>query len=261
MTTAISRGDLVQAAIDLDHDIDDAMRSFVELGTKLIEMRDTGLFRSLPNPFKEGEKFDTFEEYCAAKGQIGKRYARTLIRSSLAYKALDFEGTNSALKPTAETHARVLADNVVVFDTRAPDTGTGHRGGERHPVPIGVTNHEQLNEIWDKVAAKYQKAHKADPRRKLTATFIYDALPSGMQHAESPTVQTKDPRWIAKVPRAGQKLIDLIGYPDHMTLDDLNALAESEAWTQDSLDGIRALLKKVDGYVKDIRDLISRIRL
>ena len=253
MTTAIQRTS--PEAIELDHQIDDAMRSFVELGMKLMEMRDSGLYRQLPNPFKDGQNFTTFEEYAAAKGQIGKRYAAKLIRSSLTYRALGPNGSQSL--PTTERQVRVLAENVVVFDTEdrpLPD-GAGARA-----TTVGVANPDELATVWRKVADKYEKTHAKDPRRKLSATFIYDALPRQYQRGANPKIQIKDPRLIGRIQRNGQKFLDLIGYPDKWDLEEIKTAAEKESWSADDVAGLRDVLKDVTDYVSTFRAELAKYR-
>ena len=165
-TTAITKAK-VKEAVALDAAIDDGLRSFIELGALLMQMRDTGLYLCLP-----GENFTTFDEYTEAKKQIGVRHARHLIRSHITCNAL---GTNSSRSlPSSETHARVLCNNVVDFKTKVL---SHHESEGAAVVPVGVANTDELRDVWAGVSEDYAAACEDNPKTRMTAAFIYDSLP------------------------------------------------------------------------------------
>ena len=181
-TTAITKAK-AKEAVALDAAIDEAMRHFVELGALLMQMRDSKLYLCLP-----GENFTTFEEYAVAKKQIGLDYANKLIRASITQKSLvDHTNCMTVPMPTSESQVRVLANNVVEFETAENPSGG-------HPYPMTVANPDELRKVWADVSNDYSTACEDEPKPRMTAAFIYDSLPSEHQKATKKKKAKKLPK-------------------------------------------------------------------
>lgn len=83
--------------IDLEVAIDKGMRTFVEVGQALAEIRDSGLYR---------DGHATFEDYCAKRWNLDKPHAYRLIVASEISAGLVPMGTTT---PSSERVARELA--------------------------------------------------------------------------------------------------------------------------------------------------------
>lgn len=78
--------------------IENGLRTFVDVGTALLEIRDDKLYR---------KDFDTFEDYCRGRWGMVARRARQLIDASEAVRNLEM-GTIVPILPANEAQARPL---------------------------------------------------------------------------------------------------------------------------------------------------------
>jgi hypothetical protein len=83
--------------VELERTIETGMTTFVEVGSALMEIRDSRLYRV---------EYKTFEAYCREKWGITDRHARNLIAASSAATKLGETGT---MVPKTERQARPLA--------------------------------------------------------------------------------------------------------------------------------------------------------
>jgi hypothetical protein len=87
---------------DLEVVIDKGMRTFVEVGQALAEIRDSGLYRASNL---------TFEEYCAQRWGMSRRFAYNTIASSRVVCSIEHIATDTGerlLPPASEAVAREL---------------------------------------------------------------------------------------------------------------------------------------------------------
>lgn len=77
---------------DCEQRIEKGLRTFVEVGTALLRIRDERLYRT---------QYDTFEDYCRERWQMNRQRASQMIQAAGVSKILD----NG---PTTESHAREL---------------------------------------------------------------------------------------------------------------------------------------------------------
>ncbi|MGA2464998.1 MAG: hypothetical protein ABSH06_11685 [Thermodesulfobacteriota bacterium] len=84
--------------IRLETIIENGRKSFIEVGTALMKIRNEKLYR---------ETHRNFEEYCREKWGMTRRYANNLIAST---KVIENLGTIVPIQPTAESQVRPLTN-------------------------------------------------------------------------------------------------------------------------------------------------------
>lgn len=94
--TAIERAD-ADRLVELETVIDSGLRTFVEVGTALAEVRDSRLYR---------DHHETFEDYCRDRWNMSRFYAHRLIDAADVVTSLPIGNT---APPTNEAQARALA--------------------------------------------------------------------------------------------------------------------------------------------------------
>jgi hypothetical protein len=133
----------------------------VDAGLALARIRDGRLYR---------EEFDSFEAFCQAKWEYGRRYVNRLICAAQIFRKL---GTGSSLlKPERETQVRPLVglapEQVQLAWERAVQKATGGRITERL-VKKAVQELQLAGPA--KPVAKEQGPTKAERRRLIDDTF------------------------------------------------------------------------------------------
>jgi ParB family chromosome partitioning protein len=84
---------------ELESTIEYGLKTFVEVGTALAEIRDSRLYR---------REFRTFEEYCRERWQLSDRQALRLMKSAKTIGILSSNPTNWSSLPERESQARPL---------------------------------------------------------------------------------------------------------------------------------------------------------
>ena len=119
--------------IRLETIIENGRKSFIEVGTALMKIRNEKLYRTTHR---------NFEEYCREKWSMTRRYANNLIAST---KVIENLGTIVPIQPTAESQVRPLTDLPPQSTARSlvasrrdgtgreghGETREGHRGWDR----------------------------------------------------------------------------------------------------------------------------------
>jgi len=227
----------------LNQEIGELLGSFVPLGQKLIQMRDSGLYR------KGG--YPTFDDYVRQTWSIAARTARDVIQDSMIGMAIG--GGNSAVAITIQNHARLLAECKVaefLYENR-------EEGGK---VPVAVANPDDVQKVWKTVATKYTEAKKKDPDKKFSANFIASALP--------PKYKRNLPDRFLRVPgkklgKVGQIALSAGKVSDRIhdiDLDNLKELSVSEEWTSEKLNSMRRDLKSAADSIDKLRSALRGIR-
>lgn len=253
-----------EQAVDLDREIEGLLRDFIPLGQKLMEMRDSRLYRELPNP-ETGEAFGTFDEYVRVRVGMAKTEAYRTIRASLVGGVITMSPKGDAVSIRKE-HARLFSESqkageegIARFEYREEKLPQGGVA----KVPVAVANPDELREVWAEVARKYKAAFERakEKKPKLTVSFISRALPD--------KYQKKLPHPRRTPPKAGKAgaIIKLAGRLSDgirdLHFDDLERVkevAEKEGWTKSGLDEVRAAMKEVEDAVARARDVLGRIR-
>ena len=109
----------------LESVIDQGLKTFVEVGNALTEIRDKRLYR---------EVFGTFEEYCRDRWGFSRVHAKRLVNAAEVVKNITTEPIGSV--PATESQARPLArfapDDQVAIWQRAVETSNGHQPTGAH---------------------------------------------------------------------------------------------------------------------------------
>ena len=85
---------------ELETKISMGMKTFVEVGNALLEIRDNRLYR---------ESHKTFEDYCQEKWGMSRRHSNRLIQSASVINSLSQDlGPTGPIQPTSERQARPL---------------------------------------------------------------------------------------------------------------------------------------------------------
>jgi hypothetical protein len=107
---------------DCERVIASGMRTFVDVGTALAEIRDSRLYRAT---------HETFEAYCRGRWGMGKRYANYQIESARVATAL---GTIVPTTPATESQARPLTRLEPPQQVEAWKAATDKAAAEDRPV-------------------------------------------------------------------------------------------------------------------------------
>ncbi len=196
----------VETAEQLDREIRQFVRDFVDLGAKLIEMRDGQYYRHLP------QNFVTFEDYCKSVQGLSLTDARRKIKASLIYRAIEDSGVRCR---TPETLAQVEAIQPLVVFQESKRIVTTASGAKRTiGQPIGIKNPEKLVAQWkDTVRAFESDTRRAEEGRKrrpvLSAKYVRNKLPDEFKQTVdrrfdcNPVISTKNS--VAKLAAAIEK--------------------------------------------------------
>ncbi len=268
-TLTVDEKDEMEKAIKLDQEIESLLMDFIPLGIKLMEMRDSRMYRRLENP-ETGEPFATFEEYCREKRGIAKAQAERVIRGSLVagllagppkggpgFPRIDDE----TIVPTREAQVRLLADAQVPqfeYEDRSAEVGRNYK------VPVAVANPDEVRKVWGQVAKQYKEAFEGakEKKPKLNTTFIAKHLPDKykIKLANHPVMRMRTDK-SSMVIRDTGRLVELIEKSGLADFEKFKTLVEQEGWSKDRLLGARHAFKEIENVINKVRDCLGRIRI
>jgi hypothetical protein len=119
--------------------IDRSLRSFVDIGDALLEIRESRLYR---------DEHTTFERYCQARWNITKSRANQLISASRLVENLENEDANGVL-PSSESVARELqrADADRQHDVWSQAVSSAPRGANNEAVVTARHVRETIEQL------------------------------------------------------------------------------------------------------------------
>lgn len=178
----------------LEKRIGDGIRYFIDTGLALKKIRDSRLYR---------ENFDTFEEYCQNKWQMGASNGHYLIASASVASNLEGE------KPLKASHAHVLGK--LPEDTRQEAWEEVLRRSE-------LQNEGKITaDLVEEIVLGYQL--------KLFSKTLGDAVEVGSLSLDKATVLEGE---LKRLPEKYAEAVDAYGYVDPMALRALRALEKDQ---------------------------------
>lgn len=255
-------------AAELDKRIRSRMLTFVELAKDLMEMRDSEGWKTLDG-FNEN---NTFEEYVRTVQDLGARYARQIIRSSMVFNAIT-KGATGSVSPESERQCRIIADKVARFVVKKVH---GSKPGQAPPVSI--SNPDEVRQAWDVVLKKYreyvdrvqaenQAILEANPEAKvklplrLSSTRVYEALPKKYTGGDRMIKRNTDQRSFMKCCRLINELTDMVERFQLTDLQALKAIAAKEAWAKHEKANFRQLLSDVVEVAEQVMEGLKHVRV
>lgn len=174
----------------LEKRIEDGIRYFIDTGLALKQIRDSRLYR---------EKFDTFEDYCQTRWQMGASNGHYLIASASVASNLEGE------KPLKASHAHVLG--------KLPDESRQEAWEE-------VLRRSELH-FDGKITAGLVEEVVAGFQLKLFSKTLGDAVSDGELSLDKATLLENE---LTRLPERYATAVETYGYVDPMALRALYAL-------------------------------------
>lgn len=165
----------------LDKQITEVIRDFVQLGELLIKMRDGQHYRTAG--------YQRFEDYCKAKAGLSISEAQRTIRYHLGYKAIIENGGRDIAAPVTKAQVEALLP-VASFNTEVREYVQQHptQGEKRQKVEqvVGIKNPAKVAAQWEKTVKEFErltaKAEKEGTRPPtLSGKFVRNLLPNDLK--------------------------------------------------------------------------------
>lgn len=139
--------------------IERGIKTFVEVGNALLEIRDKKLYRTT---------YGTFEDYCAQRWQLDRKYAYRIMDSARVHAALDAGETDASAdsglspigdKPANEAQARPLTRLLPKSNASPAERGQAERA---------------IHDTWSEAVRSAPRG--ADGQPKVTAAHVADTV-------------------------------------------------------------------------------------
>jgi hypothetical protein len=162
---------------ELDKQITDLIRDFVQLGEKLVQMRDGQHYRTAG--------YASFEDYCKGKAGLSMREAHRTIRQSMAYRAITKIWGGNIAPP--ETKAQI--DSLLPmanFNMEEREYAKADGTVTHVKQPVGIRNESAVAKQWEKTVKEFErrqaKAEKEGTRPPtLSGKFVRNMLPNELK--------------------------------------------------------------------------------
>jgi hypothetical protein len=187
------------------------IKSFIEVGTALLSIRDKRLYRA---------SFATFEDYCASRWEISKAYSARLISSAEivgeiakgSLKVVHHEQVDK-MSPMGDKH-NPSCQEVIPSSHFTPKTGENPKkplpDSERVARPLASIPKGKRAEVWD-------AAIEASPTGKPTAKIVQAEVDKALGKSIVNGVLSDDPPEIAAKRASGRMakgIVPIVTLPD-----------------------------------------------
>jgi phage N-6-adenine-methyltransferase len=152
---------------ELESKIDAGLKTFVDVGTALLEIRDSRLYR---------QSHGTFEDYCRDKWGFQRNYANKMIAAA---EVIDNLGTIVPVLPATETQVRPLTQLPTEDQPAAWKQAV-------ETAPYGKITAAHVQSVVDEFKADRITQFEEDTLH-LTEHYALDNVPQNMQGYDNPT--------------------------------------------------------------------------
>jgi hypothetical protein len=252
-------------AQELDNSIRQRMKSFVELGEELREMRDGRLYVHLEG-FNDKT---TFEDYVGSIHDLCASRAQQLIRGSIVYRAIESRPTRVGRVPDTEKQLRPIVDKVARFLVKPIDGRNDKKG------PVGVANPDEIVKAWEKANKDYEEYRQrveaenaellaADPDAKpkiprpLSATRVYDSLPAKYKEDDRP-IRPAGKTMVDRIVGQMNTVLETIDNNRLTSQEYVEALAEKEGWPATLVEQLDRKIDEVVRTVNKLKEVIGNV--
>jgi len=172
MSTDLTTND-DQRLVECEAKIDQSLRSFIDIGDALLEIRESRLYRN---------SHQNFEEYCQSRWNITKSRANQLISASRLVENLENEDANGVL-PSSESVARELqrVDSDRQHEVWSQVVSTAPRGANNEAVVTARHVRETVERITAAPEPAPQSEGLTDATGEAVPTSVLPEYEAGIE--------------------------------------------------------------------------------